>query len=220
VRWSGPGFLRGELAYSDVATDGSAVILLPVRLDPASDLPDSKLLVPRRRFRIAAPPELAADAEVSVRFFDSNGDVVSSQDVPPGAIVESEPVPVSAAFASCGAWVSPPTVPSERTDAVVDVALERGGFLVVVPDGATPPAELGRVWLERSDGAPFAGVYGRDENDRSRGPVVRAGLVLGPLLPGAVSFRIRSTGGDLGEARTVVRVGKYDVLRLPRLASR
>jgi hypothetical protein len=44
--------------------------------------------------------------------------------------------------------------------------------------------------------------------------------VLGPLAPGAVSFRIRSTGGDLGEARAVVRVGKYDVLRLPRLASR
>jgi hypothetical protein len=220
VRWSGPGFLPGELDYSDIATDGSAAILLPVRLDPAVDLPDSEQPAPRKRFRIVAPPDVAADAEVDVLMFDARGEVESSFDVAPGAVVESEPVPVSTAFASCGAWVSRPTAPSERPDAVVDVVLERGGFLVVVPDGPLPPVEVGRVWLERVDGAPLAWVYGKGENDSSRWPIVRAGLVLGPLPPGAVSFRVRATGGDLGEAHAVVRVGKYDVLRLPRLTSR
>ena len=219
VRWTGRGVAAGEAVVPPSTRTRSAAADLVIVLDgtplPADPPEGSGIVVSRTAmFDVTLTgygpgtgpghAMLLSDAGGRVRSNSPRGEVRH--------IGNSVPAWLAAAH---GDRVAPPRRVTEEMAGPVELALEPGGFLVV--ECATkPPGELGRITIERKDGAPLI-FLGTDLL-----PPIDAitGNRIGPLAPGDVSFVLRLAGMDVGEVTATVVAGETQTLTIPKLPAR
>jgi hypothetical protein len=115
--------------------------------------------------------------------------------------------------------IAPPAAIDPRTGEAT-LTFERGGHLLVVPDGWVD-ARLGSRTLRRADGRPCP-VTWTAEGGRPSGCTVdrvvptSPGTLIGPLPPGTHAFDIRIGSAVVGRVQGTVGAGKIGLLRLPR----
>jgi hypothetical protein len=216
LQWSGAGVLAGAVELRDLpdATTGATRTPIDARIDldprPSGDVPETREQETEYSFRASGAGD--TDDDIECHLLGADGDVDTTT-IPRGEVLTMTRLGLRCAFASCGPLVSE-TVALTATPAGPHLfELAPGGFLVVVPANL-PPRTLGAAFLERDDGRPFLWDGGRDVGTRR---TLEAGAVLGPLLPGPVTFRVTLQGRVLATATATVRAGTYETLKLPRL---
>lgn len=220
LRWSGDGVVPGEQRFEGLAAGELSALVVPVELLPddefvaAAASRSSQAASLARRTTVRVLTEAGAptsDAEVEVR--DAEGECLNMIYGPDQEVLVETMAPPRWAMACTGDSVSPVVSLSGWTASPVTLRLERGGYLLAMPEASSAvPSELGSPRIERRHGAPFTvggSIYTSEE--------LTPGLVLGPLPPGPIEFRVVLRGRVLATARATVRAGAYEVLRIPRL---
>jgi hypothetical protein len=219
LTWSGVGLLDGSAPFRDLSDTTRTPIDARIELDPKQDLPparpDESPTTEKRARELSVRVSnigIAGGEDVACHALDKDGGEyeVNLQNDGTGTLAVDEARWLAAWHGSLvSEWIDLGTTPA----AAAHLELAPGGFLVVVPANLPPPS-LGTPRLERQDGRPFllneGGACGTSWD-------MSAGLVIGPLRPGTVTFRVTLGGRVLASATAEVRAGTYETLRIPRL---
>ena len=215
LSWSGAGVVSGSVAFGDLSETSRTTIEARIDLDPHRVETDESDDSPAPRtfaFRVL-PAGVAGAEDFECRLISPSAgfDLLA---IPPAGTATTT---TRSGVRWAAAWdrtlvsdmVELPAVPAGE----IRLELAPGGFLVVVPTNL-PPRQLGGATLSRTDGKPLIWDAGRDVDMECD---LAAGLVLGPLPAGRISFDVKVGGHVLANAAAEVRAGTYETLRIPRL---
>lgn len=220
LRWKGDAVVDGAVDFSGLTEDVATAIVARVRVDPRWEpprpVPGGADAAGRRGLRIRVKWLAPRDtAQAFVSFFDADGNLGTSS-VDENACVTVDAEHPRWAIATWGHLVSDAVRLDDGSSGDVPVSLVEGGYLVEVP-ATMPPKELGTPEVERADGGPF---LAESDGCALLSCDLRAGLVIGPLPPGRVAFRVTLRGHVLAEASADVVAGANTPLVIPRLRAR